>query len=1066
MPSSALFGRGAILRRRKSRRRLLLASGISLFVLMIALPAMGETMTLPDGTMNNDHIEIDGHDLTVQVDGTAELSGILYGPGGVIKSGPGTLILSGSNEYTDATIITAGTVVARSPNALGFGLVEIGPNGTLAYEDTVDNHIITDGGTLYTWGWGAQAGDITGKSATSGLTITGSGSLSLSGKASYGGQTDLLGGLLIAEERNVLSEHSLHHIGSAILQLNKAQTIGGLAGTGDVNLRSYALAIEQAQDTVFSGHFVGDTDASVTKRGDGALVLSGDSSAFLGGIRAEGGITQINANYQSAAVAVSDSATLRGRGQAGYVEIYDGGVLEGWAGQTFSLRQLVLNSDSYLDLHLGAPLADPLFSVEGDLTLDGNIRVLGDADTVAGVYRIASFGGVLLDQGAAITANNTGLHAELQTSLDMQVNVILSEKNQHLLFWNGSVTEADGNIHGGSGLWTSDHTHTNWLDQAGDNASAWTDDAYAVFQNNPGHVSVDDGGDPPATAGMQFIGSGWVINQGAISLTGPGLVDIRVGDGTGDANTHSAEIGSALIGSGGMAKRDLGTLILSGINTYAGETLVAAGVLDVRGSITSDTTVLAGARLTGSGTVGSADVSGSFGARDFDTLTVDGDLALLSNSSLEVFTDADGRSGRVDVTGKVTISDSMVRVRAGAHDYGGQRDYLILSAQDSINGEFAGVTTDLAFLTPSLSHDGTAVYLHLARNERGFGSVAHTPNQMASGDRIMSLGGGVVHDAMLGLSEIQGRYALDQLSGEMHASIQGSLMESSGVLRGTMNERLLKDESGVWVSAHGARGELAGTDNAAEVSHSSGGILGGVDGYLSSSFQLGVTMGYTQSALTIAERGSEAATSSTHVGLYGGTEIGDLAFRSGLAYSWSGTETSRSVTFPGLSETLTASYSLGTVQGFAEISYGFDLGTTRFAPYANVAHVAVGASQFQEQGGAAALKSGGDVNSASFATLGLRGDTAFSIGETEVSASGALGWRQKVGGSAPAATLGYVAGGGSETINGGSLDDSALVVQAGLDLQLAPTATFGASYDGLVAAGATHTFKANLSVAF
>src|SRR5690606_6832987 len=76
MPSSALFGRGAILRRRKSRRRLLLASGISLFVLMIALPTMGETMTLPDGTMNNDHIEIDGHDLTVQVDGTAELSGI------------------------------------------------------------------------------------------------------------------------------------------------------------------------------------------------------------------------------------------------------------------------------------------------------------------------------------------------------------------------------------------------------------------------------------------------------------------------------------------------------------------------------------------------------------------------------------------------------------------------------------------------------------------------------------------------------------------------------------------------------------------------------------------------------------------------------------------------------------------------------------------------------------------------------------------------------------------------------------------------------------------------------
>src|SRR5690606_7702153 len=102
-------------------------------------------------------------------------------------------------------------------------------------------------------------------------------------------------GLLIAEERNVLSEHSLHYIGSATLQLNRSQTIGGLAGTGSVNLRSYALAIDQAQDTVFSGHFVGDTDASVAKRGDGTLVLNGDGTAFHGAIRADGGTTQIDA---------------------------------------------------------------------------------------------------------------------------------------------------------------------------------------------------------------------------------------------------------------------------------------------------------------------------------------------------------------------------------------------------------------------------------------------------------------------------------------------------------------------------------------------------------------------------------------------------------------------------------------------------------------------------------------------------------------------------------------------------------------------------------------------------
>lgn len=97
---------------------------------------------------------------------------------------------------------------------------------------------------------------------------------------------------------------------------------------------------------------------------------------------------------------------------------------------------------------------------------------------------------------------------------------------------------------------------------------------------------------------------------------------------------------------------------------------------------------------------------------------------MLAGSTLEVFTDADGHSGRLDVTGNVTISDSVVRVRAGAYDYAGRRDYLVLTAQDGISGAFSGVSTDLAFLTPSLSYDETEVRLHLARYDRGFASVA------------------------------------------------------------------------------------------------------------------------------------------------------------------------------------------------------------------------------------------------------------------------------------------------------------------------------------------------------
>ena len=83
-------------------------------------------------------------------------------------------------------------------------------------------------------------------------------------------------------------------------------------------------------------------------------------------------------------------------------------------------------------------------------------------------------------------------------------------------------------------------------------------------------------------------------------------------------------------------------------------------------------------------------------------------------------------------------SDGTVDVLAGSGTYQPSTQYTILNSPGGVTGHFTDVTSNLAFLTPTLTYDQGDVFLTLKRNDTSYGSVGITPNQIAVGTALQN----------------------------------------------------------------------------------------------------------------------------------------------------------------------------------------------------------------------------------------------------------------------------------------------------------------------------------------
>lgn len=217
-----------------------------------------------------------------------------------------------------------------------------------------------------------------------------------------------------------------------------------------------------------------------------------------------------------------------------------------------------------------------------------------------------------------------------------------------------------------------------------------------------------------------------------------------------------------------------------------------------------------------------------------------------------------------------------------------------------------------------------------------------------------------------------------------------------------------------------------------------------------SDWRLGVASGYTQTSLN-GGYNAKANSDNYHLAVYGDKQVGPLALRGGVGYTWHRIGTDRSVNYGMQSDRGTAKYSARTEQLFAEAGYSVKDEWLNLEPFVNLAYVNVGNNGIAEYGGAAALYSSKQHNDATISTLGLRVDSGWLVSRSKtVSLRNELGWQHQYGGPARGTGLRFNGGNTSFVVNSVPVSRDSIVLKAGTEVEMNGNSTLSLGYGGLL----------------
>ena len=427
--------------------------------------------------------------------------------------------------------------------------------------------------------------------------------------------------------------------------------------------------------------------------------------------------------------------------------------------------------------------------------------------------------------------------------------------------------------------------------------------------------------------------------------------------------------------------------------------------------------------------------------------------------------------------------------------------YTIVTATGGVTGTYQGLTSNLAFVTPSLSYDANNVFLTLRTNFAGGGG---TGNESRVGGALDQISGPATGDldtvvtALANLDRPQGLRALDAISGQPWADFGTMNVNNAALFMNTLAQQMATARGGVggtgqrqalaqacdiaacegpgpwsaWASALGGLGSVLGDGNTGTLTYNFAGAAAGVDYRFDPRFLVGLGVGYTHGWEWVNGFAGQGWTDSVSVAAYGSFNQGGFYVDALAGYAYYSNQLQRQISIPGLQQR-TATGSTGANQFLGQVETGYRLGiyapaSATLTPFGRLQTSSVTQNAFTEAG-AQSL----NLNVAQQTTNSLRtvvgADLAGTIGlgnERKLDLALRLGWMHEFAYTGRPITAAFSGGPSAAfTVYAATPQRDSAIIGFSASTAVADAMQIYLRYDGAVGGG-TDNHMLNLGVRF